>query len=161
LERPEDVLRYQGQAFCWIGWDELTQYPTDFAYSYMRSRLRTTDLTLPLFVRATTNPGGPGHAWCRKMWIDPAPPGQAFDATDLDTGEVLKYPESHAKAGQSLFQRRFIPSKLSDNPYLADDGVYEANLLSLPEHQRRQLLEGDWSIVEGAAFNEFRTTPHG
>ena len=124
----------------------------------MMSRLRTTDPTLPLCIRATANPGGPGHSWCRKMWIYPAPAGQAFDATNLDTGEVLKYPEGHAKAGQSLFQRRFIPSKLSDNPYLADDGAYEANLLSLPKHQRRQLLEGGWSIVEGAAFSEFRTT---
>ena len=94
------------------------------------------------------------------MWIDPAPAGQAFDATDLDTGEVLKYPEGHAKAGQSLFQRRFIPSKLSDKLYLVDDGAYEANLLSLPEHQCRQLLEGVWSIVEGAVFSEFRTTHH-
>ena len=160
LECSEDVLHYHGQAFCWIGWDELTQHPTSFAYLYMVSRLRTTDPTLPLCIRATTNSGGPGHSWCRKMWIDPAPAGQAFDATDLDTGEVLKYPEGHAKAGQSLFQRRFIPSKLSDKLYLVDDGAYEANLLSLPEHQRRQLLEGVWSIVEGAAFSEFRTTHH-
>lgn len=56
--------------------------------------------------------------------------------------------------------RKFIPSKLSDNPYLAKDGVYEANLLSLPENQRRQLLEGDWAVATGAAFPEFRTSIH-
>ena len=50
LERPEDVLRYQGQAFSWIGWDELTLHPTSFAYDYTRSRLRTTDPTLPLSI---------------------------------------------------------------------------------------------------------------
>ena len=38
LERPEDVLRYQGQAFSYIGFDELTQHPTPFAWDYMRSR---------------------------------------------------------------------------------------------------------------------------
>jgi hypothetical protein len=38
--------------------------------------------------------------------------------------------------------------------------MYEANLLSLPEHQRRQLLEGDWDINEGAAFPEFNRNVH-
>ena len=70
LERPEDVLRYQGQAFSWIGWDELTQHPSSFGFDYMRSRLRTTDPTLPLCVRATTNPGGPGMNWVRKTLND-------------------------------------------------------------------------------------------
>lgn len=160
LERPEDVLRYQGQAFSWIGWDELTQYPSSFGFDYMRSRLRTTDPTLPLCIRATTNPGGPGHGWVRKTFLDPAPPNTPFPATDINTGETLVYPEGHELAGQPLFMRKFIPSKLSDNPYLAKDGVYEANLLSLPEMQRRQLLEGDWNVADGAAFSEFRSSIH-
>ena len=166
LERDDDVLRYQGQAFCYVGFDELTQYPTPFAFDYMRSRLRTTDKTLPLFMRATTNPGGPGHGWVKRMFIDPAPHGQAFDALDLSTGEVLRWPERdgkgnpHPKAGQPLFQRRFIPAKLSDNKYLSEDGQYEANLLSLPEQKRRQLLEGDWNVADGAAFPEFRESIH-
>lgn len=160
LERDEDVLRYQGQAFSYICFDEITQHPTPFAWNYMRSRLRTTDPDLPLHMRATTNPGGPGHSWVKKMFIDPAPAGRAFPATDIDTGEPLKYPDTHEKAGQPLFYRRFIPSKLSDNPYLYEEGTYEANLLSLPEMQRRQLLEGDWSIAEGAAFAEFRVNQH-
>ena len=39
-------------------------------------------------------------------------------------------------------------------------GDYEAMLLSLPEHQRKQLLEGDWDIKEGAAFTEFDRNIH-
>ena len=158
LERDDDVLRYQGQAFCYIAFDELTQHPTDFAFNYMRSRLRTTDPNLPLCIRATTNPGGPGHQWVKRAFIDPAPAGKRFPATDINTGEPLVYPEGHEKAGEPLFYRRFIPASLKDNPYLDQDGQYEANLLALPEMQRRQLLEGDWGIAEGAAFSEFR--PH-
>ena len=160
LDRPEDVLRYQGQAFSYVAFDELTQHPTPFAWDYMRSRLRTTDPDLPTFMRATTNPGGPGHSWVKKMFIDPSPENRSFAATDLDTGEALVYPESHEKAGEPLFQRRFIPASLYDNPYLTDDGSYEANLLSLPEMQRRQLLEGDWAVADGAAFSEFKKTVH-
>jgi hypothetical protein len=111
-------------------------------------------------MRATTNPGGRGHAWVKKMFIDPAPYDKAFDATDIETNEVLRYPAGHSKAGKSLFKRRFIPARLTDNPYLSESGDYEAMLLSLPEQQRRQLLEGDWDIKEGAAFTEFNRDIH-
>lgn len=120
----------------------------------------------------TTNPGGPGHVWVKKMFIDPAPVNTAFDARDMDTGEVLVFPETypanhptlagqpHPMAGKPLYKRRFIPATLYDNPYLSNDGKYEANLLGMPEHQRRQLLEGDWSLVDGAAFPDFRLSTH-
>jgi hypothetical protein len=94
------------------------------------------------------------------MFIDPTSAGKPFDATDIETGEVLRYPAGHSKAGKPLFKRRFIPARLSDNPYLAKQGDYEAMLLSLPEQQRRQLLEGDWDIKEGAAFTEFNRHIH-
>jgi len=160
LDREDDVLRYQGLAFSWIGFDELTQWATPFAWNYMRSRLRSTDPDLPVFMRATTNPGGRGHHWVKKMFIDPAAYNTAFNATDIATGEELRYPSGHKKSGQPLFKRRFIPARLSDNPYLATQGDYEAMLLSLPEQQRRQLLDGDWDIKEGAAFTEFDRNIH-
>ena len=161
LERDQDVTRYQGQAFNYIAFDELTQWPTPFAWNYMRSRLRTTDPSLKLYMRATTNPGGVGHNWVKKMFIDPAPWGKAFWATDLDTGETLVYPKTHTtKAGQPLFKRRFIPAKLSDNPYLFSSGEYEGNLLSLPDAERRRLLDGDWDVIEGNAFPEWNRKIH-
>ena len=86
------------------------------------------------------------------MFIDPAPHGTAFWATNIETGDVLKMPKGHSREGEPLFKRRFIPATLFDNPYLAEDGMYEANLLSLPEHQRKQLLEGNWDVNEGATF---------
>lgn len=166
LEREEDLLRYQGQAFTYIGFDELTQYPTPYYWDYMRSRLRDPSGTLPLFMRATSNPGGPGHGWVKKMFIDPSPPGKAFDARNIDTGKVLIIPEGDTdfppeRWGRPLFQRRFIPAMLRDNPYLAKDGAYKANLLSLGSEQlQRQLIEGDWDVAEGAAFSEFRSSIH-
>jgi hypothetical protein len=89
LDRDEDVLRYQGLAFSWIGFDELTQWATPYAWNYMRSRLRSTALDLPVYMRATTNPGGPGHSWVKKMFIDPSPYNVAFKATDIETGGYL------------------------------------------------------------------------
>ena len=156
LDRDDDVLRYQGQAFSWIGFDELTQWATPHAWNYMSSRLRTTASDLPVFMRASTNPGNIGHWWVKKMFIDPSPPNKAFWATDIETGETLVDPET----GQPLFKRRFIPAALKDNPYLTRDGNYRQQLLAMPEHQRKQLLYGDWDVAEGAAFPEFNRNIH-
>jgi hypothetical protein len=165
LEREEDVLRYQGQAFSYIGFDELTQYPTPHSWNYMRSRLRDASGTLPLFMRATSNPGGPGHGWVKRMFIDPAPPGKPFDARD-EEGKVMVVPDKdpnfpEEKWNTPLFQRRFIPAKLADNPYLNRDGAYRTNLLGIGSEQLQlQLLEGDWDVADGAAFGEFRSSIH-
>jgi len=137
LDKDTDVMRYQGQAFNYVAFDELTQWPSSFAWDYMRSRLRSASPELGLYMRATTNPGGPGHAWVKKMFIDPASPNTPFWATNIETGEQLRYPKGHRKEDQPLFKRKFIPASLFDNPYLADSGDYEAMLLSLPEQQRK------------------------
>ena len=161
LDRDDDVTRYQGQAFSWIGFDELTQWGSPYPFDYMRSRLRTAKGSgLDLYQRATSNPGGAGHSWVKKMFIDPAPHNTSFWATDLETGQILQMPKGHSQEGKPLFKRRFIPATLFDNPYLAEDGMYEANLLSLPEYQRKQLLEGNWDVNEGAAFPEWNRQIH-
>jgi hypothetical protein len=159
LDHEDDVTRYQGQAFQWIGFDELGQWPTPKAWDYLRSRLRG-DKGSGLYMRATTNPGGSGGAWVKKMFVDPAPWGTPFWATDIETGEVMTWPSNHVNAGKPLFKRKFIPARLTDNPYLMEDGLYEANLLSLPEAERKKLLEGDWDVTEGAAFPEWNRQLH-
>lgn len=160
LDRDDDLLRYQGQAFTWIGFDELTHWPTPYPWDYMRSRLRTTSNSdigkNELFMRGTTNPGGPGHGWVKKMFIDPAPPNKPFWAVDIETNEPMKDPET----GEFLFRRRFIPARLEDNPYLAEDGVYRRNLASLGDRRRKQLLEGSWDVADGAEFSEFNAKVH-
>ena len=162
LDKDKDVTRYQGQAFTWIGIDEITHYPTPYVWEYLRSRLRTTDKQIDAYMRCTGNPGGVGGWWVKKMYIDPAPANTPFAATDVESGEPLLWPDSapDGKAGQPLFLRKFIPARLTDNPYLAQSGEYEAMLRSLPEVERRRLLEGDWDVAEEAAFPEFSRSVH-
>ncbi len=126
---------------------------------YMRPATSTAR-DLPVCMRASTNPGNKGHSWVKKMFIDPAPTGKSFWATDVETNEVMVYPKGHSKEGKPLFKRRFIPALLKDNPHLAETGDYETMLLSLPEAQRKQLLEGSWDVAEGAAFSEFNRAIH-
>ena len=141
LERDADVYRYQGQAYSWIGFDEITHLPTEFSWNYLASRLRTTDPEIKTYLRCTANPGGVGSHWVKKRYIEPTDYNTSFEGSDGLT-------------------RKFIPAKLADNPYLAKDGVYEQMLKSLPPTQRRQLLEGNWDVAEGAAFTEFDPKVH-
>ena len=141
LEKDADVYRYQGQAYSWIGFDEITHLPTEFGWNYLASRLRTTDPELQTYLRCTANPGGVGSHWVKKRYVEANEPNKSFIGTDGLT-------------------RKFIPAKLSDNPYLAHDGVYETMLKSLPATQRKQLLEGNWDVAEGAAFTEFDFNLH-
>ena len=141
LERDADVYRYQGQAYSFIGFDEITHLPTEFAWNYLGSRLRTTDPEIEVYMRCTANPGGAGAHWVKKRYIDPAPPNESFRGADGLT-------------------RKFIPARLQDNPYLAKDGRYEQMLASLPPTQRQQLLDGNWDVAEGAAFTEFSPFTH-
>lgn len=141
LERDADVYRYQGQAYSWIGFDEITHLPTEFAWNYLASRLRTTDPEIVPYMRCTANPGGAGAHWVKKRYIDVSPPHEPFMGADGLT-------------------RKFIPASLQDNPYLAKDGRYEQMLKALPPTQRKQLLDGDWDVAEGAAFTEFSRLDH-
>jgi len=141
LERDADVYRYQGQAYSWIGFDEITHLPTEFGWNYLASRLRTTDPEIKTYLRCTANPGGVGAYWVKKRYMEAVEPNSSFTGDDGLT-------------------RKFIPARLADNPFLAEDGEYERMLLSLPPIQRKQLLEGNWDVNEGAAFVEFDPTAH-
>ena len=105
-DNDDDLTRFQGQEYTWVGFDELTHYPSPKPWNFLSSRLRSPDPYMDenTYMRATTNPGGPGHGWVKKMFIDPAPYNEPFYATDIETGETLKYPlvygHNHKQAGQ-------------------------------------------------------------
>ena len=123
LQNEDAKYDYQGSAFAFIGFDELTQF-TETMYRYMFSRLRkAVGLNFPVRIRATSNPGGVGHEWVRARFID--------GAND---------------------RRMFIPAKLEDNPGL-DKAAYEESLAELDHITRQQLRHGDWDIrPDGALF---------
>jgi len=147
-ENMTDALRYQGQSYTWIGIDELPQYPSPDIYNFLRSSLRSVDTEIPVYMRATGNPGNIGSQWVREMFVDPAVPNSAFDI-NIDT-----------PLGTKVITRRFIPAKLQDNPYLTQTDDYYAMLASLPEVQRKQFLDGDWDAFEDSAFPEFNKSIH-
>jgi len=147
-ENTTDALRYQGQSYTWIGIDELPQYPNADIYNFLRSSLRSVDPEIPVYMRATGNPGNVGSTWVKEMFVDPAVPNERF-SIDIQT-----------PVGNRSITRRFIPAKLQDNPYLMQTEDYYIMLASLPEVQRKQFLDGDWGAYEDAAFPEFNRQVH-
>lgn len=138
-DSERDVLRYQSSEYDVIRFDELTHF-TESMYLYLMSRLRGAT-PYPRQMKSTTNPGGVGHDWVKRRFVDPAPP---------DT--VIK---------DEWGTRLFIPAKVTDNRFLtAGDPNYVKRLERLPERERRALLLGDWDLNEGRFFTEWDRTLH-
>lgn len=144
LQHDNDRLKYRGRAWNYIGFDELTLWPTSTCYLYLFSRCRSTDRSLPRYIRSTTNPDGPGQKWVMQRWgiqSDGKETNIPVDIVDEEAGTV------------TTMRRRFIPAKLSDNPHLGGTGYREA-LLQLDPEEREALLQGLWkgSKVKGAYY---------
>lgn len=141
LENFDDIRHYEGHSYSWVGIDELGDWEDPNAFfrclslnRYGRARIET------LRTRATCNPGGKGHAWIKKYFVDPAPRGYTPIWDD-----VLKC------------YRLFIPAKLEDNQIgLRNDPGYEHRLMrSGSPSLVRALRHGDWNVVAGAYFSSF------
>lgn len=134
LQHEDDKLKYQGAAYHFVGFDELTQFTeTQFTYvAFSRSRRTVKQRTagIPIRVRAASNPGGPGHDWVKARY-------GLYREEGEDKGTPMLCHRPGWDGGI------FIPARLSDNPAL-DSGDYTEALQELDLHTRRQLLEGDW-----------------
>lgn len=127
LETERDKYRYAGAEFQRIYFDELTQFE-ESQYRFLQSRLRrTVGIRIAPASRSGSNPGGVGHDWVLKRFVDPK-----TRAPDVE----------------------FIPAKLSDNPHV-DADEYRRALSKLDETTRQQLEEGIWVRDSGGQLHKF------
>lgn len=141
LERDADAEGYQGHSYTRLYIEEIGNFPSPKPILKLMATLRS-GAGVPVGIRATGNPGGPGHHWVRARYIDPAPLGWRVIADPL-TG----------------LERVFIPSKVADNQFLGDDYVQRLKASGSPELVRAW-LDGDWSVIEGAFFECWNNTRH-
>ena len=131
-----DVRRYQGQEYDVIFLDEATQL-TEYQFQTFKGCLRGVN-DFPKRIYVTCNPGGVGHAWVKRLFID----------RDFRTGER---PEEYI----------FIPASVYDNAALqAADPEYIQRLESLPYELREAWLHGNWDIFAGQFFPEWNREVH-
>lgn len=136
LRNLDDPSKYASTEFAAEFVEELTKNDRQ-TFDDLRFRLRWPGVAHTPFC-AASNPGGIGHAWVKKLWIDGDFSGddEAFDPSRF----------------------AFIRALPKDNPHLGEG--YWKQLDSLPPNMRRALRDGDWSVFAGQAFSEWRDNLH-
>lgn len=161
----KDYWSYHGQEFPFIGWNELTKFPTDELYEMMMSCNRSSFLPedypvrnsrgkvlfylpkIPLECVATTNPFGPGHNWVKKKFINAGRPGQIVKRSV----EVFN-PQTQQKEMYETTQVHLFGS-YRENKYL--DPKYIAELVMMSDKNKQAAwLNGSWDIVSGGMFDD-------
>jgi len=184
----DDWKSYDGWEINLLIFDELTHF-TEQQYTFLIGRNRSSRPGLPVYVRATTNPGGTGHEWVFKRWgawlnpnfkaqglpersddggrLPPARPGEIWHVYLDDDGHEIyeREPVFNPDGRPKTLSRTFIPAMLADNPRA--DQKYAARVAAIPDRVRRlQLRDGNWLVktVDGALFKgvtHFRELPIG
>jgi hypothetical protein len=151
-DSENDVEKYRGAEIHVLLIDELTHF-SEYQYRFLRSRVRVTGLPIPKQykprlprIETASNPGSIGHAWVKRTFISPKPEQEIW-RTPSDEGGML---------------RQFIPSKLTENPYLMrDDPNYADRLRGMGSDDLvRAILDGDWNIIAGQAFEKLTKAKH-
>lgn len=135
-----DVYQYQSAEYDDISFDEASHF-TEFQLIYMQSRLRPRSAPKGL-IRLASNPGNIGHAYLKSAYVDVA--------------RDKIYTDEHGRT------RYFLPAAIADNTMMSEHQrrEYLLWLSTLPERERKQLEEGDWDYVPGAAFSEINRDIH-
>lgn len=135
-DNENDKLQYQGQEYDVIGFEEATNFREEWMV-FIATCLRTTRTDFSPRIYYTCNPGGVGHGYIKRLFID-------------------KVYRENERACDYVF----IPAKVYDNKVLMDaDPDYVARLAALPPEKRKAHLDGDWNVYEGQVFEEFRDDP--
>lgn len=130
-----DLLQYQGAEYDIIAIDEATQL-TEYQLKTITACLRGVN-GFPKRIYYTCNPGGPGHGYIKRIFIDRV------------------YEE-----GECAEDYTFIQALVTDNKALMESQPdYIRQLESLPPKIREAWLHGRWDIYEGQFFEDFRPTP--
>lgn len=142
-EGEESERHYNGMEYDWIFIDEATQF-TERAFNFLGGCLRGVN-DFPKRMYLTCNPGGVGHNWVKRLFID-----RAYK-TNSDNPEENENPEDY----------NFIFATVEDNKFLMESSpLYLRNLANMPEDVRRAYRYGDWDAIGGNYFKEFSRNTH-
>lgn len=148
FERESDYWKYHGHAYPWQGWEELTTWASDACYKSMFSCARSPIKGIPIRIRATTNPYGPGHNWVKTRFRLPLK-GLSI------VGPLIA--DSVDENGDKEPPRRAIHGHISENRILltADPGyISRIRAAARNKAEAAAWLDGSWDIVAGGMFDD-------
>ena len=139
----ESERKYQGQEYDIIIIDEATQF-TERMFRHLAGCLRgNVGKGFPKRIYLTCNPGGVGHFWVKRLFID-----RKFK-TDIEHPEKTEKPEDYA----------FIFAKAEDNvAMLEENETYLEDISKMAESDAMRY--GDWNVMSGQYFDNFDERIH-
>lgn len=162
-----DERKYQGRPHDFLVFDEAANF-LEHQVRFLLGWLRTTDPNQRCQALFTFNPPTSAEGmwiidffapWLKKNHPNPALPGEirffaSIDGKDVEVGSG----EPFERNGEMIKpqSRTFIPSRVTDNPYLMGTG-YMNTLQALPEPLRSQMLNGDFQA--GITDDPFQVIP--
>ena len=157
VQHERDKYNYQGKEIHYMGFDQLEEF-TESQYLFLFGQNRTTDPDIWCYIRSTGNPGGVGHAWVKKRFIEPFQnyPGEIKYFKRVNDEDM----EFGADEPDTV-SRTFFPATLQDNPsILKNDPGYISRLKQQSEDDQRAFIHGDWDIFKGQFFSMWRNSIH-
>jgi len=132
FNNESDIDNYLGLEYDLIAIEEATTL-TESKYKALRDSNRTSKKNWRPRIYATTNPGGVGHVWFKKRFIEPARTG-----IETDT--------------------RFVFATVDDNVFVNKE--YIKNLSENTGWKLKAYRFGDWDIAAGQYFTTYRHDVH-
>lgn len=151
LETPDDASKQAGKEWGFVGFDEIGNLADERSWEMLLSEVRAPVPGIRKMARASANPGGIGNAWLKRRFIDPC---------GVRGERVFIRRVALPLGGFGYLSRRYIPASVLDNPIYANDPLYLAQLMTLPEVLRLQRLYGRWDVGMGTALAELDERVH-
>lgn len=146
-----DLSWMQGGNWTDVFYDEIGNQKDENVLDTIISEIRCPDPTLLRQFAGSANPGLAGTPWLKRRFITPC---------GVDGSQIAWNKYTLPDGRVAMRSRQFVPGKVTDNPIYANDVQYMAALYSLPDRQRRCLLDGDWDAAFGMAFDELDPKVH-
>lgn len=148
FKKTSDYWSFHGHAYPWQGWEELTTWPSSDCYKSMFACARSTRTGMPIRIRSTTNPYGPGHNWVKARWRLPLSPRDVV-------GKVIS--NSRDRDGELEPARVAVHGHILENRIMMEaDPGYLGRIRAAARNKSEQMawLHGSWDVVAGGMFDD-------
>lgn len=135
----KDLSNHQGVEYHWLGIEEAGEWPEDWFWTLKGSN-RSSDPKITPRCALTGNPGGEGHKWLKRLFID-------------------RNYRPEVEEGKNF---AFVPARVYDNPALmdADPGYISRLKANRNPNLVKAYLEGSWDIQAGQYFDMLTRDVH-
>lgn len=149
MENENSKADHQGKEYTAIFWDQIEEF-TETQFDFVSAANRTSHPGLRCYQMASHNPGGIGHVWVNRRFVQGKVPGQTYYMDfKLPNGQTIR--RTYCFIRGNVYENKAL---LTANPQ------YLGVLMALPPKMRKAMMDGDYDILEGQYFEEWSSLTH-